>query len=273
MCGGTREDTRQMILKKTNQMNDISVIDATIEDITQYGVCGYKSLKKPGLPEKVNWLQHRFKEGLRIKILHSEIGGTQGMIEYIPGKYCWRPIHAEDYMVIHCIFVGFKKIYKNKGFATQLLTDCEENAKTLGLKGVAAITRKGSFMVGKELFTKNGYIVSDRTKPDFELVVKKFSTNSPEPKFRNNSHKYNKGLTLIRADQCPYTVKNVNEICEAAKKDFGQNVKVISLQSYQEAQDSPCPFGSFCLIYNGEILAYHPISKGRFVNIMKKLHV
>jgi len=32
---------------------------------------------------------------------------------------------------------------------------------------------------------------------------------------------YGKGLTIIRADQCPYSVKNVREISETAKKIYG----------------------------------------------------
>ena len=188
-------------------MKDISIIDTNSENIALYGLCGYKSMKKPGLPEKIEWCRDRFSEGLRIKTLYSENDGTQGMIEYIPGKYCWRPVDAEEYMFIHCIFVGFKKAYKNKGYASQLIGECEIDARRKKFKGVAVITRKGSFMVGKELFIKNGYTIADSTKPDFELLVKKFSAKSPDPKFRNNRHKYKKGITIIRSDQCPYTIK------------------------------------------------------------------
>ena len=81
-------------------------------------------------------------------------------------------------------------------------------------------------------------------------------------------NKYTKGLTIIRADQCPYTVKNVKEIVETAKKNYGIEANVISLRNYQEAQNNPSPFGTFCIIYNGVIVADSPISKGRFVNIV-----
>jgi YoaP-like len=261
-----------LIIVMNKTMEDISIIDTNIENIALYGTCGYKNIRKPGLPEKMNWLRDRFPEGLRIKTLYSEKDGTQGMIEYIPGKYCWRPVDAEDYMFIHCIFVGFKKAYKNNGYASQLIAECEIDAKRSKLKGVAVITRKGSFMVGKELFIKNGYQLADSARPDFELLIKKTNAKSPDPKFRNNPHQYQKGLTIIRSDQCPYTIKNVNEICETAEKEFSLPVNLVNLKSYKEAQRSPCPFGSFCLIYNGDIVSYHPISKGRFVNIMNKLN-
>jgi hypothetical protein len=35
-----------------------------------------------------------------------------------------------------------------------------------------------------------------------------------------------------------------------------------------EVQASPCAFGSFCIILDGEIISYHPISKTRFENIL-----
>lgn len=252
-------------------MKEISIIDTTIENITTFGVCGYKNIKKPGFPEKIEWLKKRFSEGLKIKTLYSEKDGTQGMIEYITGEYCWRPVDAKDYMFIHCIFVGFKSTYKNKGYASQLITECEKDAKKQKLKAVAVVTREGSFMAGKDLFIKNGYIVVDSAKPDFELLVKKFIPATPNPKFKIKPNQYAKGLTIIRADQCPYTVKNVKEICETAEKDYGIKINVINLNNYKEAQSSPCPFGTFCMIYNGNIIADNPISKGRFVNIMKKL--
>lgn len=256
------------------EMGNLSIYDTTVENITQFGVCGYKNPKKEGLPEKLGWFEKRLAEGLRIKTLYSEQDGTQGMIEYIPGQYCWRPINAADYMFIHCIFVGFKNIHKNKGYATQLLNECEQDARQHNLKGIAVLTRKGSFMAGKELFIKNGFTVAASAKPDYDLLVKKFDPYAVNPSFRDTSatlKKYAQGLTIIRAFQCPYTVKNVNEICNAAEKEYGIIAQVVTLENYQQAQNSPCPFGTFCIIYNGVVVADSPVSKGRFVNIMKKL--
>ncbi len=257
---------------RKNMLKDIAIIDTTIENIAQLGVCGYKNVKKPGLPEKMDWLRDRFSEGLAIKSLYSEKDGTQGMIEYIPGEYCWRPVKAQDFMFIHCIFVGFKNVYKNNGFASQLIAECEKDAKKQKLKGVAVVTRKGSFMAGKEIFVKNNYTVTDSAAPDFELLVKKFTKNAPDPKFNIKPINKSKGLTIIRADQCPYTIKNVKEICETAENDYGIKINVINLKNYKEAQNAPNPFGTFCIIYNGTIIADSPISNGRFKNIMKKLN-
>ena len=256
-------------------MTSIKIIDTTADNILDYGVCGYKDIKRAGYPEKVAWLKERFKEGLKIKTLYSEKDGSQGMLEYIPGEYCWRPVTAKGYLFIHCIFVGFRSAYKGKGYAALLLDECEKDAKKADLSGVGVVTRKGSFMVGKEFFLKKGYHVVDKASSDFELMIKKYNDKAPIPKFKGDweerRKKYQKGLTIIRADQCPYTVKNVNEICEAAEKNFKIKPRIIDLKNYKEAQDSPCPFGTFCIVYNGEVIAEHPISKGRFTNIMNNL--
>ena len=114
----------------------------------------------------------------------------------------------------------------------------------------------------------------DSAEPDFSLLVKKFDVRSKDPKFKSNMtdnlKKYGKGLTVIRSAQCPYTEKNVNAILESAKNKFGLKANLIDLKDANAVQHSPCAFGIFCIIYNGEIISYHPISNTRFENIMKK---
>ena len=130
-------------------------------------------------------------------------------------------------------------------------------------------------MTDKMFFLKNGFHVVDSAPSDFELLIKKFDANAPDPAFRKDTDKklkeYDKGLTIIRADQCPYTVKNVGEICEAAEKTFKIKPRIINLKSHVEAQKTPCPFGTFCIIYEGKVIAEHPISSTRFKNIMSKV--
>lgn len=255
-------------------MEKVEIIDTNPDNILYYGICGYKNINRAGYTEKIEWLKERFIEGMKIKTLFSEKDGTQGMIEYIPGEYSWRPVDAKGYMFIHCIFVGFKRAYKGKGYGSLILDECLKDAKKQKMNGVAVITREGSFMAGKEFFAKNGFEVVDTAPPDFELLVKKFNKKAPNPKFKGDWEKklsqYGKGLTIIRADQCPYTVKNVKEIKETAEKTYGMKPNIIDLKNYKEAQNSPCAFGIFCIIFNGKIVAHHPISNKRFQNIMNK---
>jgi hypothetical protein len=259
-------------------MKNVEIIDLTPDNIADYGVCGYKDVKKhEELRRKIEWFKEYYPKGLRIKIILANTGGYQGMIEYIPGKYAHRPVSAVNYLFIHCIFVGFKKEYKNKGFASMLIDECISDAKAQGLKGVAIVTREGPFMVGKEIFLKKDFKVVDKSEPDFELLVKKFDKNTADPKFILNMtdslKEYSKGLTIIRSPQCPYSVKNIKAIMETAQKKFKIKPNLIDFKDSDSAQKTPSAFGTFCIIYNGEILSYHPISNTRFENIMKKKNI
>lgn len=255
---------------------DIQIIDLTPENIADYGVCGYKDVgKHKELRNKIEWFNEYYSRGLRIKVLFSDKGGYQGMIEYLPGRYAHRPVNTDGYMFIHCIFVGFKNEYKGKGYASALIDECISEAKKQKMLGVSVVTRKGSFMAGKAIFLKKGFEIADKAMPDFELLALKFNTESGSPAFNadmiTNLDNYKDGLTIIRSCQCPYTEKNVNAIIDAAEKNFNIKTNLVDIRDSESAQKTPCAFGTFCIIYNGEIISYHPISNTRFENIMKKI--
>jgi GNAT superfamily N-acetyltransferase len=258
-------------LSQKSLPDDISIIDLTPENIADYGVCGYSNVEKHvELQRKIAWFKEYYPKGLRIKALISKTGGYQGMLEYIPGRYAHRPVAAEGYMFIHCIFVGFKSAYKGKGYASAMLDLCIDEAKAQGMKGVAVVTRKGPFMAKKDIFVKKGFHVVDLAKPDFELLALKFQPDTPNPKFAiPSTEDYSTGLTVIRSPQCPYSVKNVAAILETAK-EMGLSAKLLDFTSHEPAQLSPCAFGTFCIIKDGKIISHHPISNTRFKNIMNE---
>jgi len=183
---------------------------------------------------------------------------------------------ADGYLFIHCIFVGFKKEYKGKGYASMLIDECIQEAKEQKMLGVAVVTRKGSFMANDDIFLKKGFKITDSARPDFNLLAFRFNNESVIPHFNPDMLKnlsiYNKGITIIRSVQCPYTEKNVKAIIETAEKKFKLKPRLIDLKDSESTQNSPCAFGTFCIIYNGEIISYHPISNTRFENIMTKLN-
>lgn len=252
---------------------DFTIIDLTPENIGNYGVCGYKDVKKQvELRRKIEWYSAYYAKGLRIKALVSAQGGYQGMIEYMPGEIAHRPVNAAGYLFIQCVFVGFKSEFKGKGFAGALLNQCISEAKENNFSGVVVVTRAGSFMADKTIFLKHGFHVVDKAKPDFELLVLKFDGSATHPSFKPDMNdklkSYENGLFILRSPQCPYTEKNVNAIIETANK-LKIKVQLVELDQAESVQSSPCAFGSFCVIYNGEIIAHHPISNTRFENVMK----
>jgi hypothetical protein len=257
-------------------MNEIQIINLTPENIADYGVCGYKDVSKHiELRNKIAWFNEYYSKGLKIKVLFSERGGYQGMLEYLPGKFAHRPVNADGYMFIHCIFVGFRNDFKGKGYASALIDECISDAKTRKMLGVAVVTRKGAFMAGNEIFLKKGFVIADKAKPDFELLACKFDKGSVSPGFKSdvldNLNDYKDGLTIIRSAQCPYSEKNVNAIIESAERKFKIKTNLIDLKDSESAQKIPCAFGTFCIIYNGDVISHHPISNTRFENIMTKI--
>ncbi len=256
-----------------NNITDVEIIDLTPQNIADYGVCGYKDVKKHlELRRKINWFEKYYLKGLKIKIVLSKKGGYQGMLEYIPGKYAHRPVDAQGYMFIHCIFVGFKNEFKGKGYASCLIDKCIEDTKNAGMNGVAVVTREGSFMSKKDIFIKKGFTLVDKSEPDFELLVLKFNQNTVNPKFIKiplEKHNDNDILTIMRSAQCPYSVKNIDAILETAKR-LNIKTNLVELNDSESCQQTPSAFGTFCIIYKGEIISHHPISNTRFENIMKK---
>ena len=255
--------------------DDIKIIDLTPENIADYGVCGYKDVKKhKELINKIEWFKEYYPKGLRIKAIISGIAGCQGMLEYLPGEFAHRPVNAEGYMFIHCIFVGFKNEFKRKGYASALIDECIKDAQEQKMFGVSVVTRKGAFMADNRIFLKMGFQVVDKAKPDFNFLALKFEKEAANPGFKSdilgNLDDFKNGLTIIRSFQCPYTEKNVNAIIETAERKYKLKTNLIDLKDSESAQKTPCAFGTFCIIYNGEIICHHPVSNKRFENIMNK---
>ncbi len=254
-------------------MSEARIIDMNAENIFDFGFCGTKNPQHVGCSRKAEWFKKRQKEGMKYKVLFSEEKGTVGMIEYIPGEYVWRAVEANGYLVIHCLCI-FHKPYREKRIASRMIDECIEDASREDMHGVAVVTREGAWMVGKDIFVKKGFEIVDYAEPDFELLVKKFDKDAPTPKFKGNWDKilakHEKGLTILWSDQCPYIAKSVGEIRETIKERYGLKANIIEMKNREQAQNAPSPYAIFSLVYDGELLAFHPISNKRFMNIMDK---
>lgn len=255
-------------------MEEVRILDITGENCDDYAQCGYKNEKHPGYAAKKQWLCRRFDEGLSHKVLVNEKGDAVGGIEYLPGEHAWRPVEAAGYLFIHCIYI-MKKDYKAAGHGTRLLEACIEDAVKRGSHGVAALVRQGTWMAGDELFLKKGFSVVETAPPDYSLVVKKLRKTAPDPAIvqRDDSFfkKYNKGLYIFTSGQCPYLGTCVPDIAAEAEKEFGLKPKIIEMTSAEEARRNPALYGTFGIVYNGEIVGDHPMSKTKFRNNMKKM--
>ncbi|TMU56502.1 GNAT family N-acetyltransferase [Flagellimonas algicola] len=247
----------------------MKIVEVTPENaITETFFC-IKDTKRQGFKDKANWYEKRYKEGLRITILKNDEDKMIGFIEYVPGKYAWRPIDADNYMFIHCTYIYSKK-ERSKGFGSMLILEAEKEAKALGLDGLCAMTSKGGWLANKTLFEKNGFLQIE-AKDRFELLSKTWNDHTKKPKFHNwtNQQGKYKGWHLVYADQCPWSEKSITAILNIAM-DFGVDIKVSKIETVNEAKMAPSGFGVFNLLHNGKLLDDHYLSGTRFRTILKK---
>ena len=249
-------------------MGNLKLIDVNANNVDEYGFFCSKNKKYPGYQQKLKWLQGRFAEGLRIKLLHDAEGKDVGFVEYIPGEHAWRPVAAEGYFYIHCIYVA-RKPNREQGNGRLLLEACLRDAEKENKLGVVASTSEGVWIAGRSLFEKNGYVVADR-KGRFDLLVNQLR-EGPPPSFRNWEEPLAKikGWQLIFSQQCPFHEKAVHALYNEAV-EAGIHLEIVELTSAKEAQVSPSGFGTFSLVRDGKLLADHYISATRFRNILKE---
>lgn len=259
-------------------MREHEIVETNADNIDGCSLCGNKNANNLGRRRKANWLKERYAEGLRYKVLRSEKFGDIGMIEYALGNHAWRPVEAEGYLVIHCLWVYGK--HKGKGLGSLLLDSCLEDAKKSKCRGVAVVTSSDSLMAGSDLFIKAGFVSVDRTigrsegsAAPYELLVKKLKKTAPDPRFiverERLFKKYRKGLAILAADQCPYAAKSVERIAEASTT-LGLEPKVVRVGSAKASRELPTPYGVFSIIYDGRLIAHRPISATRFMSIMRR---
>jgi L-amino acid N-acyltransferase YncA len=251
-------------------MKEYEIIDTHAGNIGGCDFCGNKAGRNLGHRRKTDWLKERYAEGLRFKVVRSRKFGDVGMIEYAPGNQAWRPVEAEGYLVIHCLMVNHQ--HKRKGLGKLLLDSCLEDAKKSKCRGVAVVTSSDALMARRDFFIKAGFIPVD-SFPPYELLGRKFKATAPNPRFTVDRERvpkrYKKGLTILAADQCPYVVKTVERISQAAQ-DLGLKPKVVRIRSAKAARELPTPYGVFSIIHNGKLMVERPISATTFINLMLK---
>jgi L-amino acid N-acyltransferase YncA len=252
-------------------MANYKIVPVDGSNVEELGFFCVKNKKHPGYIAKLSWLRQRFKEGIRIKLIVTKDGREAGFLEYIPGEYTWRLIKAKGYLVIHCIWVASKK-FPYKGMASALLADCIKDAESSGKEGVAVVTSDGPWMASKAVFIKNGFEVVAETEPHFQLLAKRIG-KGPLPVFIQNRDERLKryhGLQLLYTNQCPYIGKAVRELPPVAEK-HAIRLDLVELESAAEAREKMLsPYGMINLVYNGKLLADHPISATRFKNILQR---
>jgi GNAT superfamily N-acetyltransferase len=246
------------------------IIDVNASNVDQTGFFCYMSKRKePGYKQKRAWLEARFDEGLKIKIIHEHGGRDTAFIEYIPGEYAWRAVHAPGYLVIHCLWVVGKG--RGKGYGKRLIQECLDDARAQGKHGVAMVTSDRVWLAHKGIFLQEGFAEADQAPPSFQLMVARFGSG-PEACFPQNwdsrARDFGAGLTVIRTPQCPYIENGTNDLLSFAR-ERGLPARAVELTSAREVQErSPSAYGVFGAVLDGSLLAYHYLLRRDFEKLL-----
>jgi len=247
---------------------EIRTVDASNLDESGF-FCYMSKRKEPGYKQKREWLEARFAEGMKIKILHENGGRDVAFIEYIPGEYAWRAVNASGYMVIHCLWVVGKG--KGKGYGSLLVKECLDDARAQKMHGVAMVTSDRMWLAGKDIFADNGFAEVDQAPPSFQLMATRFGSG-PEASFPKNwdvrAQAFGPGLTVIRTAQCPYIENGTRDILSFAQAR-GIRSQVVEFKTAKEVQKkSPSAYGVFGTVLDGRLFAYHYLLQKDFDKLM-----
>lgn len=253
----------------------VRIVVPEAETLGRFAICGYRNQNNSSLQSKRSWMEAQYSRGLEHRLLHVDGHGAVGGIEFVPAEEAWRPVQAPGWLFIHCIYI-MKKQFKNCGYGRLLLDSCLQNARERNAAGVAVTVRRGSWMAGPDLFLSAGFRVVDSAAPDFQLLACKLGPAAQDPFFPEDlpgrAAHYGEGITVFASAQCPYVHKVLGEIRVLAEEEFGFTPRTVVYQTAQEAQQAPSPFGTFCIVADGQVVADNPVSATRFRNIVKGLH-
>ncbi|NTU61726.1 MAG: GNAT family N-acetyltransferase [Caldiserica bacterium] len=252
-------------------MPNFELIEINSENIASYPqVICFINPKDPTFKLKVEWLEQRFAEGLKITALKVE-GEKKiaGFIEYVPGEFVWRAVECKDYMFIHCLWVGSKSD-RSQGFGSALVNHVIEQARNQGMKGVCVLTSNDAFMAKDALFEKLGFVATDQTKV-YKLQTFKFDKDEGKPKIINNSKILAgmKGWHILYSKQCPWVARLVAEVKPVLDKN-GIEAEIKEIKTAKQAQAAPSIYGVINLIHDGKLLSERYISATRLQNIISK---
>lgn len=223
-----------------------------------------------GVERKKAWMRERLPEGLVFRKLDAR---GKAFIEYMPGEKAWRPIVADGWLVIHCLWVSGQ--LAGHGHARALLTSCLEDAKRQKRHGVAvaAARTKRAFLSDPKFFARHGFVETDRAG-EFVVLARRLREGGPDPRFHpavREPPRSTPGCFVGRyTDQCPFNAHWAGEV-EAALHAHGQKAKVVPLRALEEARAVPSPLGAYGLDRDGRLVSHHLLTPGAVGRLLEKL--
>ncbi len=216
---------------------------------------------------KKQWMTERFDDGLVFRKL-DERGKV--FIEYIPAENAWAPIDAPGYLFIDCMWVSGK--FQHQGYAGQLLAACVEDAESQGKNGVAILSaaKKMPFLSDPNFLKHKGFVTADKAGPYFELLYLPLRDGAPPPRFKESARAGTigeQGMVLYYANQCPFAEKYAHLVRDIAERK-GAVLKLVKLETKQQAQAAPSPFTSYSFFDKGRFVTNEIFGEKKFLKYL-----
>ena len=126
------------------------------------------------------------------------------------------------------------------------------------------------FLSDPKYMKHKGFETADTAAPYFELMYLPFDKGAEKPCFKKSVHEHEKmptGFVLYYTNQCPFTAKYV-PLLENMAQTRGVDLRVVHIQSREEAQSAPAPFTTFSLFYDRELVTHEILSEKKFEQIL-----
>lgn len=236
---------------------DRKFITLTKENIEKEHICCAFSDKKcsESYELKKKWLTNEFDNGYIFRRLDER---AKVFMEYVPADKAWIPVEAPNYLMINCFWVSGQ--YKGKGYAKTLLQTAIDDAKKQGKDGLVTVvgTTKFHFMSDTKWFLRQGFETVEKLPYGFSLLVLKLNPETKNPQFKDSvkgGECPNKdGLVVYYSNRCPFTEYHIRtSLIETANKRK-LPLKIIKLETMEQAQSAPTPATIFSLFYNGKFV-------------------
>ncbi len=225
---------------------------------------------RAGVAAKKAWLRERFREGLVFQKL--DVRG-KAFIEYAPGETAWRPVVADRWLVIHCLWVSGQ--LAGKGHARTLLQSCLDDAARQKRTGVAVISArtKRPFLAAPAFFRKHGFEEVDAAG-EFTLLARRLKKTGPDPRFaaavKAPGRPAGGGFVGRYTDQCPFNAHWAKEVAVALEK-AGRTARLEHVTRLDEAQRVRSPLGAYGLERDGALVSHCLLTAGAVGRMLEKL--
>ncbi len=257
---------------KTMETNYITLTPETID--TEHICCAISDKKcQEGYAAKKAWLKKEFANGYVFRRLDER---AKVFIEYVPAEKAWLPVEAPGYLLINCFWVSGR--YKGQGHGKALLQSVADDGRRQGKNGLVTVAgiKKLPFMSDTQWLRNQGFEIIETLPNGFCLLAMPLQPEAPAPAFKpcvqSGACGHTEGLAVYYTDRCPYPAYYIHNHLAPLAQTKGIPLKIIKLETREEAQNAPTPATLFSLFYNGRFITtdLSVCLENRFDKIVKR---